>query len=114
MMGEALGALASGFGQLMCGGLGALPARIFATAVYLTHGRIEAMRLAERIGVMNHGVVDQIASPQEIYDRPLTMRVAGFIGSPPMNFLKFNASVEPGAQAIRLNGDTIPVPTLRE
>jgi multiple sugar transport system ATP-binding protein len=42
------------------------------------------------------------------------MHVAGFIGSPPMNFLRFNATVEPGAESIRLNGDTIPVPTLRE
>src|SRR5437762_2971596 len=114
MMDEPLGALDAEFRHLMCVELRALHDRIRATTVYVTHDQIEAMSMADRIAVMNHGVVDQIASPQEIYDRPLTMHVAGFIGSPPMNFLKFNASVEPGAQAIRLNGDTIPVPTLRE
>ena len=114
MMDEPLGALDAEFRHLMCVELRALHDRIHATTVYVTHDQIEAMAMADRIAVMNHGVVDQIGTPQEIYDRPLTMHVAGFIGNPPMNFLRFNASVEPGTESVRLNGDSIPVPTLRE
>jgi multiple sugar transport system ATP-binding protein len=114
MMDEPLGALDAEFRHLMCVELRALHDRIRATTVYVTHDQVEAMAMADRIAVMNHGVVDQIASPQQIYDRPRTMHVAGFIGSPPMNFLRFNASVQPGAESVRLNGETIAVPTLRE
>jgi multiple sugar transport system ATP-binding protein len=114
MMDEPLGTLDAEFRHLMCVELRALHDRIRATTVYVTHDQVEAMSMADRIAVMNHGVVEQIASPQEIYDRPRTMHVAGFIGSPPMNFLHFNASVEPGADSIRLNGETIAVPTLHE
>jgi multiple sugar transport system ATP-binding protein len=114
MMDEPLGALDAEFRHLMCVELRALHDRIHATTVYVTHDQVEAMAMADRIAVMNHGVVDQIASPQEIYDRPRTMHVAGFIGSPPMNFLRFNASIRPGDDAVRLNGETISVPTLDE
>jgi len=114
MMDEPLGALDAEFRHLMCVELRALHDRIHATTVYVTHDQVEAMAMADRIAVMNHGVVDQIASPQEIYDRPRTMHVAGFIGSPPMNFLRFNASLAPGADSIRLNGETIAVPELQE
>ena len=114
MMDEPLGALDAEFRHLMCVELRALHDRIHATTVYVTHDQVEAMAMADRIAVMNHGVVDQIATPQAIYDRPRTMHVAGFIGSPPMNFLRFNASLEPGADSIRLNGETIAVPELQE
>ena len=114
MMDEPLGALDAEFRHLMCVELRALHDRIHATTVYVTHDQVEAMAMADRIAVMNHGVVDQIASPQEIYDRPRTMHVAGFIGSPPMNFLRFNASLEQGAEAVRLNGETVAIPTLHE
>ena len=114
MMDEPLGALDAEFRHLMCVELRALHDRIHATTVYVTHDQVEAMAMADRIAVMNHGIVDQMGSPQEIYDRPRTMHVAGFIGSPPMNFLPFNASVELGADSVRLNGETIPVPTLGE
>jgi multiple sugar transport system ATP-binding protein len=114
MMDEPLGALDAEFRHLMCVELRSLHDRIHATTVYVTHDQVEAMAMADRIAVMNHGVVDQIASPQEIYDRPCTMHVAGFIGSPPMNFLRFNASVRPGDESVRLNGETIAVPTFEE
>jgi len=114
MMDEPLGALDAEFRHLMCVELRALHDRIRATTVYVTHDQVEAMAMADRIAVMNHGVVDQIASPQEIYDRPCTMHVGGFIGSPPMNFLRFRASAEPGAEWVRLNGETIAVPMLHE
>jgi multiple sugar transport system ATP-binding protein len=114
MMDEPLGSLDSEFRHLMCTELRALHDRIGATTVYVTHDQIEAMAMADRIAVMNHGVVEQIAPPQEIYDRPLTMHVAGFIGSPAMNFLRFDGSVENGQSEIRLNGEGIAMPRLHE
>lgn len=58
-----------------------------ATIVYVTHDQVEAMTLADRIVVMNQGVIQQVAPPQEIYENPINQFVAGFIGSPEMNFL---------------------------
>jgi multiple sugar transport system ATP-binding protein len=57
------------------------------TMVYVTHDQIEALTLADRIAVMKGGVIQQLAAPQEIYNRPSNLFVAGFIGSPSMNFL---------------------------
>jgi multiple sugar transport system ATP-binding protein len=114
MMDEPLGALDAEFRHLMCVELRALHDRIGATTVYVTHDQVEAMAMADQIAVMNHGVVDQIASPQEIYDRPRTLHVAGFIGSPPMNFLRFDGTLRPGDATVRINGETIGVPTMRE
>jgi len=62
--------------------------RLGATIVYVTHDQIEAMTLGDRIAVMKDGIVQQFGSPQEIYDGPANLFVAGFIGSPSMNFLK--------------------------
>ncbi|MHB9145209.1 MAG: ABC transporter ATP-binding protein [Symbiobacteriia bacterium] len=61
--------------------------RLNTTIVYVTHDQTEAMTMGDRIVVMKDGCVQQVASPQEIYDRPVNVFVAGFIGSPPMNFL---------------------------
>lgn len=57
------------------------------TMVYVTHDQTEAMSMAKRIAVMNQGVLQQVGSPLDIYDHPATLFVAGFIGSPPMNFV---------------------------
>ena len=57
------------------------------TALYVTHDQVEAMTLADRLVAMNAGQVEQIGTPMELYDRPATKFVAGFIGTPPMNFL---------------------------
>ncbi|MCU6434040.1 sn-glycerol-3-phosphate ABC transporter ATP-binding protein UgpC [Undibacterium sp. Jales W-56] len=62
--------------------------RLGTTTVYVTHDQVEAMTLGDRIAVMKDGVVQQFGSPQEIYDQPSNMFVAGFIGSPSMNFLR--------------------------
>ncbi|MES2263957.1 MAG: sn-glycerol-3-phosphate ABC transporter ATP-binding protein UgpC [Pseudomonadota bacterium] len=62
--------------------------RLGATIVYVTHDQIEAMTLGDKIAVMRDGVVQQFGSPQEIYDQPDNLYVAGFIGSPSMNFLR--------------------------
>ncbi|MDI5985885.1 sn-glycerol-3-phosphate ABC transporter ATP-binding protein UgpC [Halomonas sp. M4R5S39] len=61
--------------------------RLGSTMVYVTHDQVEAMTLADKIVVLNAGRVEQVGSPQELYQRPLTRFVAGFIGSPTMNFL---------------------------
>ena len=87
LMDEPLGALDSEFRRLMCGELRELHDRIDATTVYITHDQLEAMAMADHIAIMNQGRVEQIGTPQEIYDRPGTMFVADFIGAPPMSFL---------------------------
>jgi multiple sugar transport system ATP-binding protein len=61
--------------------------KVTTTTVYVTHDQVEAMTLADRVVVMNGGKIEQIGSPNEVYHRPTTRFVAGFIGSPAMNFL---------------------------
>ncbi|WP_144932387.1 ABC transporter ATP-binding protein [Paenibacillus sp. 32O-W] len=68
--------------------LSELHKRLGATVIYVTHDQVEAMTLGERIVVMNEGEIQQIAVPEELYEQPNNMFVAGFIGSPPMNFVK--------------------------
>ncbi|MBR0656530.1 ABC transporter ATP-binding protein [Plastoroseomonas arctica] len=84
------------------------------TTVYVTHDQIEAMTLADRVVVMNHGVIEQVGPPQELYHHPATRFVAGFIGSPAMNFSP--ARLEGDAHALRVvlpNGTALPVPEHR-
>jgi multiple sugar transport system ATP-binding protein len=114
LMDEPLGALDSEFREIMCQELRGLHDRIGATTVYVTHDQLEAMSMADKIVVMNHGVVEQFATPKEIYNRPATMFVADFIGSPPMNFLRFDGAVESGARSVKINGATIDVPAVRD
>ena len=114
LMDEPLGALDAEFREHMAEELRALHDRMGATTVYVTHDQLEAMQMGDKIVVMNHGVVEQWGKPQEIYDFPATMFVAEFIGSPPMNFLRFEASLEPGAQAVALSGAPVPLPRLEK
>jgi len=62
--------------------------RLKTTTVYVTHDQIEAMTMADKIVVMHDGIVEQIGTPLDLYDKPANQFVAGFIGSPAMNFLK--------------------------
>ena len=73
-----------------------------ATLVYVTHDQVEAMTMADRIVVLNRGVIEQVGTPLELYNHPRSLFVAGFIGSPRMNFMT-------GALAARLNAHTIGV-----
>jgi multiple sugar transport system ATP-binding protein len=114
LMDEPLGALDAEFRQLMCGELRDLHDRISATTIYVTHDQHEAMAMADRIAVMNAGRVEQIGSPQEIYDRPASMFVADFIGSPPMNFLRCDAGVDADNHAVKFKDIRIPIPELRQ
>jgi multiple sugar transport system ATP-binding protein len=114
MMDEPLGALDAEFREHMAEELRALHDRMGATTVYVTHDQLEAMQMGDKIVVMNHGVIEQFGAPQDIYDKPATMFVAEFIGSPPMNFLRFRGSVEAGAREVALSHQNLPVPQLRE
>jgi multiple sugar transport system ATP-binding protein len=71
-----------------------------STMIYVTHDQIEALTLADRVAVMNAGVIQQLASPKEIYQRPVNRFVAGFVGSPAMNFVSGKLDVANGAPAI--------------
>ena len=64
-----------------------LQKRLGTTTVYVTHDQVEAMTLADRVAVMRGGVIQQVGPPEELYNRPANLFVAGFIGSPAMNFL---------------------------
>ena len=68
-----------------------LQQRLGVTSIYVTHDQVEAMTLGDRLMVLNGGYVEQFGTPIELYDRPATVFVAGFIGSPSMNFLPANA-----------------------
>jgi multiple sugar transport system ATP-binding protein len=76
------------------------------TTIYVTHDQTEAMGLADRIAVMNAGRIDQVGSPLEVYATPATRFVGGFIGSPPMNFIK----VRSAGGAVRVGEATLPCP----
>ena len=107
LMDEPLGALDAEFREHMAGELRGLHDRMDATTVYVTHDQREAMQMGDRIVVMNHGVIEQFGTPQEIYDYPATMFVADFIGSPPMNFLEFEDHLEAGASTVNIQGQKV-------
>jgi multiple sugar transport system ATP-binding protein len=113
-MDEPLGALDSEFRRLMCGELRELHDRIDATTVYITHDQLEAMAMADRIAIMNQGRVEQIGTPQEIYDRPATMFVADFIGAPPMSFINVETCLRRGDRRIQIDGASVEMPELFE
>ena len=84
------------------------------TTVYVTHDQVEAMTLADRVVVMNQGVIEQIGTPQELYHHPATRFVAGFIGSPAMNFLPVRVEKSGAGLTVRVNPATVlPVPAER-
>ena len=114
MMDEPLGALDAEFREHMAEELRALHDRMRATTVYVTHDQLEAMQMGDKIVVMNHGVVEQFGTPQEIYDHPATMFVASFIGSPAMNFVEFEGGFTRGATSVHTAGGDFAVPELRE
>jgi ABC-type sugar transport system ATPase subunit len=80
------------------------------TSIYVTHDQLEAMTMSDLVAVMDQGVVQQFATPEEVYDRPANLFVAGFIGSPPMNFAEVALGSEDGRPVLRLAGRAIPAP----
>ena len=87
----------------------ALHQRLRTTSVYVTHDQVEAMTMAERIVVMNLGRVEQVGRPLDLYDRPANLFVAGFIGSPAMNFIEASAASDAPA-ATAEDGTALPLP----
>ncbi len=91
--------------------------RLKSTIVYVTHDQIEAMTLATRIAVMKGGVVQQLGTPSEVYNRPANTFVASFMGSPRMNLVKGQVVEQAGSFKIELNGSvsskiSIEIPTM--
>ena len=84
-----------------------LHAKVRSTVIYVTHDQVEAMTLADRIVIMRDGHIEQVGTPEEVFKRPATRFVAGFIGSPPMNLEE--TSIANGMVVFR-NGDSIPLP----
>ena len=84
--------------------------RLGATMMYVTHDQEEAMGLADRIVVMKDGLVQQIGSPSELYDRPVNRFVASFIGTPTMNFIEGDVERDGNAHALRWAGGRITLP----
>lgn len=99
LMDEPLSNLDAKLRVQMRGEIARLQRRLRTTTVYVTHDQTEAMTLGDRVVVMHGGVAQQIGTPEELYERPANLFVAGFIGSPPMNF--FPATLTP-------NGLTLP------
>ena len=78
------------------------------TTIYVTHDQVEAMTMGDRVAVMNSGLLQQVDTPQRLYDQPANLFVAGFIGTPPMNLLEATVSVD-GGVSIALGGVTLPL-----
>src|SRR5947207_7671317 len=85
--------------------------RLKTTSIYVTHDQIEAMTMADKIVVMHDGIVEQIGTPLELYDRPANQFVAGFIGSPRMNFLEGTLAVNGSASVKTVQGVRLPLLT---
>ncbi len=87
--------------------IGKLHKRLGTTVIYVTHDQTEAMTMGTRIAVMKDGYLQQCASPTELYDEPVNVFVAGFIGSPQMNFV--NVTLEKGENGAILKGDSFEI-----
>jgi multiple sugar transport system ATP-binding protein len=85
--------------------------RLKATMIYVTHDQIEAMTMADKIVVMKGGLIQQIGTPLGLYNEPVNRFVAGFIGSPPMNFLTVTVKDEGGKLILEEEGQKLEVPS---
>ncbi len=85
--------------------------RLKTTSIYVTHDQIEAMTMADQIVVMHDGQVEQIGSPLELYDTPRNRFVAGFIGSPSMNFLEGTVRLGAQPELVLDSGERLPLPS---
>ncbi|HSH21858.1 MAG TPA: sn-glycerol-3-phosphate ABC transporter ATP-binding protein UgpC [Candidatus Caenarcaniphilales bacterium] len=84
--------------------------RLKTTIVYVTHDQVEAMTMGDRIAVMNNGLLLQVGPPQELYEHPTNKFVAGFIGSPAMNFINVNVQRDGGQLSLRNENVELPIP----
>ena len=93
--------------------LKALQKRLGITTIYVTHDQVEAMTMSKRVAVLNHGFLEQIGTPYDIYNKPSTTFVAGFMGSPPMNFLNCNLVEENDELYLKSEHFTVQIESLR-
>jgi multiple sugar transport system ATP-binding protein len=94
----------------MRGEIEALQKRLGVTMVYVTHDQIEAMTMGDRVAVLRSGELQQVDTPTNVYDRPVNLFVAGFIGSPPMNLARATIDQADGNFVVRMGSAVIPVP----
>ena len=87
-----------------------LVAELETTTIYVTHDQVEAMSLGDRIAVMREGVIVQVGTPMEVYERPAAQFVGGFLGNPPMNFLRVHLEQRDGTVRAMLGDHGLPVP----
>jgi len=90
--------------------LSKLQHQLETTMIYVTHDQVEAMTMGDRIVIMKDGFIQQVGAPLEVYDHPQNEFVAGFIGSPPMNFFKAKLSKDNGAMAVDMGSFKLKVP----
>ncbi|MEZ0235328.1 MAG: ABC transporter ATP-binding protein [Actinomycetota bacterium] len=93
----------------MRGEIEELQKQLGVTTVYVTHDQIEAMTMGDRVAVLRSGELQQVDTPTNVYDRPVNLFVAGFMGSPPMNLARATIARENGDTLVRLGGETIPL-----
>jgi ABC-type sugar transport system ATPase subunit len=79
------------------------------TTIYVTHDQVEAMTMGDRVAVMSNGALQQVAEPQELYDRPANLFVAAFIGTPPMNLIEGQIAAENGSTTVVLGRERLPL-----
>jgi multiple sugar transport system ATP-binding protein len=79
------------------------------TTIYVTHDQVEAMTMGDRVAVMSHGLLQQVDTPQRLFDSPANLFVAGFIGTPPMNLLAANVVSDNGSLAVDVGGQQFPL-----
>jgi multiple sugar transport system ATP-binding protein len=89
--------------------ISALQRELDVTTIYVTHDQVEAMTMGQRVAVMRKGVLQQVAAPQELYDHPTNLFVAGFIGSPAMNVLRATPEAKDGRVVLRSGSIELPV-----
>ena len=87
--------------------------RLQTTFIYVTHDQVEAMTMASRIAVMNKGILQQLETPQNLYDRPANLFVAGFIGSPAMNFFEAKLRKDGNALYVETSNFAVKIPESR-
>ncbi len=114
LMDEPLSNLDAQLRVQMRGEIESLQKRLSVTTVYVTHDQVEAMTMGDRVAVLRDGVLQQVDTPTDVYDRPANLFVAGFIGSPPMNLAQTTIERGDGGLVVPLGDTNVPIPPERK